>query len=287
MDRVTHPPIRKGLSIALVSTLVSILAACGGGSGSSLVKEVQTDKKMTFGLAENAPDVYRTEDGKWTGTFVVVAEKLAKSFGAEPVFTSTSWQNIVAGVQSNKFQLAVDLTYTEERAESVDFTIPVYEATGALLLNPSKTDAKTWEEATAAGNSICVAKGSTPDIAISELALPAKILRLENKSACYLALTSGKTDSSFEISYSGAEFASRNPGYKLLYPPHPVDEGTLSFAIAKGWPESDLKTINKHLKQLLKDGTWDKTLRQFNVASPAKYAVPPVPDYVEEAGTYQ
>ena len=297
--RLLKPMSRKGRIPKVVGMLAIacsplLLAACssaagspsGSGSGSGLISTIESSHVMTFGAASYEPDNYQLPNGQWTGTVIAMANLLAKSFGAKAQFVNTSWANMVAGLQAGKYEFAIDLTETPAREQAIDFTVPVYTDLDALMVDPARTGIRSWAEATGKGKTICVDQGASPALTITKLHLAATITPLSSEDDCTLALIAGRTDSHDSGVYANAGFAEAHPGYKLIFPPSPIDTGPVAYGLPKDTPKSALQTINSHLQKLINEGEWVSISKRYKVVVPTSVAIQPVPEYVYKAENY-
>ena len=92
----------------------------------SLWQGVQKAGVLRCGAAVAAPYVMRdARSGQYSGYFV----DLCRDFGEKVLkvkveFVDTNWDNLVAGLQGGKWDLAMALNQTPERAMAVSFSVP-------------------------------------------------------------------------------------------------------------------------------------------------------------------
>ena len=69
------------------------------------------------------PWTYHDADGKLTGFDVEVGNLVAEGLGVEAEFMETAWDGILAGVDSGRFDIALNgVGFTEKRQEAYDFS---------------------------------------------------------------------------------------------------------------------------------------------------------------------
>jgi len=100
------------------------------------------------------------ETGAYEGFDVDVTNEIAERLGiAEVEFTTPSFDLVVAGEWSGRFDLAVgSVTVTEDRKERLDFTQPYYFTPAQLTTHP---DSGITEIAGFEGETICVGEATT------------------------------------------------------------------------------------------------------------------------------
>lgn len=81
-----------------------------------------------------APFSYR-ESGVIVGYDVDLAELMFKDLGVKPEFIDTQWSGIVPALLSSKFDIIMSsLSYTKERMQKVNFSIPYADSSLAMLV---------------------------------------------------------------------------------------------------------------------------------------------------------
>ena len=121
-----------GLSLCLVLVL-GALAGCGKDKQSGkedgekdLLARIQESGVLTIATEGDwSPWTYHDEDDTLVGLDVEIGKLIAEGLGVEAKFEETTWDSILAGVQSGRFDIACNgVGYTEARAESFHFSTP-------------------------------------------------------------------------------------------------------------------------------------------------------------------
>ncbi|KRN28737.1 amino acid ABC transporter substrate-binding component [Lactobacillus selangorensis] len=123
--------------------LVLVLAGCGQKSSQNSAKLV-TSKTLTIGLEGTyAPYSYR-EDGKLKGFEVDLGKDLAKEMGLKVKFMPTQFDSLVAGVQSNKFDMIINnMGITKARQKKFLFSTPYIYSQSVLITKSNNTKIKS------------------------------------------------------------------------------------------------------------------------------------------------
>lgn len=154
------------LSIISIFTLV-VLSACGGkeeasGSGNnSVLDRIEESKVLKVGFEGTYPPFnYLNDDEKYDGFDVDISKEIAKRLGVKAEFVATKWDSLLGGLKADKFDIIIgQMTVTEERKKSVDFTDP-YVVTGSVLVTRKDTnDIKLLEDIK--GKNVGVGGGTT------------------------------------------------------------------------------------------------------------------------------
>lgn len=69
--------------------------------------QTKIDRELNVGvLADNIPFSYKTESGDWAGFDIEVANEIAKSFGATPVFKEYSKDQMIEAMENDEIRIA-------------------------------------------------------------------------------------------------------------------------------------------------------------------------------------
>ncbi|MER2262928.1 MAG: transporter substrate-binding domain-containing protein [Psychrobacillus sp.] len=133
--------MKKNIMLAIITVFVlSILAGCGSGDGKVLER---MEKKKVLNVAFEGtypPFNYLDDQGELTGFDVDISNELAKRLGVKANFITSKWEGLIGGLKADKFDIIIgQMTVTEERKKSVDFTDP-YVITGSVLITREETN---------------------------------------------------------------------------------------------------------------------------------------------------
>jgi len=265
--------------IASAATAVALLAQVPAQAAETQIwKDIQKAGVLRCGAAVAAPYVMRdAATGKYSGYFV----DLCRDFGENVLkvkvdFVDTSWDNIVAGVQSNKWDLAMALNQTPERALALAFSVPATDYQVSLLVN--KDNPKFSE----AGNSVAdydkegvtfaVMSGTAGDKLISAAVKNGKIMRLPGMDETRMAVMSRRADVLVDANDTNHLFALANPGWtKHVLPEPALAKQGVSFGLRRDVSAADLQVLNIYLTQRREtgeiDALIDKASAEVNAAA--------------------
>ena len=263
------------ISASLCGALLSQSAA--QAAQTSLWQDVQKAGVLRCGAAVAAPYVMRdVKTGDYSGYFV----DLCRDFGEKVLkvkvaFVDTNWDNLVAGLQSNKWDLAMALNQTPERALAVGFTVPATDYQVSLLVNKAnpKVAQATDDIATLDKPDVtfAVMSGTAQDKAISSVVRNGKIMRLPGMDEARLAVMSKRADVLVDASDTNHLFALANPDWtrEILPKPALAKQG-VSFGVRRDISAADLDVLNIYLRQRRDTGEIqqlvDKASTQANAA---------------------
>lgn len=148
--------LKKIAALIGAFTIVSSLfiAGCGNTSDSQKTWRVGTD-------ATYAPFGFKDKDsGKLAGFDIDIINAIAKEEGIEADIQNLNFDALLPALQSNTIDIAIsDMTISEERAKSVDFSKPYYIAGNGLVVNIDNTNINSFKDLE--GKRIGVSIGST------------------------------------------------------------------------------------------------------------------------------
>ncbi|MCH5271140.1 MAG: transporter substrate-binding domain-containing protein [Lachnospiraceae bacterium] len=94
-----------------------------------------------------SPWTYHDESGELVGLDIEIGKLIAEGLGVEAKFEETTWDSILAGVQSGRFDIACNgVGYTEERAESFHFSDPYVYTHKVLVVRGDNEDITSFED---------------------------------------------------------------------------------------------------------------------------------------------
>ena len=138
--------MKKMTSILLALTLV--LTAAFALAEGDLLKEIQERGYISIATEGDwAPYTYHDESNKLVGYDVEIGQAIADALGVEAKFEETGWDAILAGVKGGRFDIACNgVSYTEERAESYNFSTPYLYTPSVLVVKNDNETIKTVED---------------------------------------------------------------------------------------------------------------------------------------------
>ncbi|APX72235.1 transporter substrate-binding domain-containing protein [Companilactobacillus allii] len=131
---------RLVLLLTTIAALVLILTGCSSNKDATNTK---TKGTLTVGLEGTyAPYSYR-EDGKLKGFEVDFARDIAKEMGLKVKFVPTKWDSLIAGLNSNTFDVVINnVAMNKSREKQYIFSTPYIYSRSALILKKDNTDIK-------------------------------------------------------------------------------------------------------------------------------------------------
>ena len=290
--------LRRVALPGLVALLLVAVAACGGTSssanptsgGKSLIAAIKSRGELRVGFASAQPwQMKDATTGDWQGVYVDVMKDWANTLGVKFTPVSTTWDNMISGLQAGQYDVASSLNARPKRSIVVTFSDALQSDIGSFSV-AGTSGITTFDQLNKPDVTVCVQQGAAEDLSLTAAKLNLKIDRLADQDTCRLAVTSGRAQAFFDDWNGNGPFAKANSGIKIIFPSAPfVNEG-IGYAITFGWGYEDMAAINNQLVYFNGSGLLAQSLQQWGAVDPVKYAADPaaVPTYVKslEAAQY-
>jgi polar amino acid transport system substrate-binding protein len=242
--------------VLLVLTIVMIAAGYGFAGGG---KET-TGGMLHIVIATDAtwPPMEMVDENKQiVGFDIDLMNAAAKAGGFTVEFKNTAWDGIFAGLAAGEYDAVMSsVTITDERKESMDFSVPYINA-GQILVVPQATSGVTTL-ADLKGKSVGAQIGTTGSFEVDKV--PGVELRTYDEiGLAFEDLANGRIAAVVADTPVAADFALMNPNYKgrLKIVGKPFTEEYYGVAVQKG-DTKVLDAINKGLKAVLNTDTYKK-----------------------------
>ncbi len=174
-----------------------LLTACGSSDKKDTsVSDIKDKGTMVVALnPEFAPFEFKTlVDGKDTivGADVKIAEAIGEELGVKVKFSSMSFNNVLASLQSGKADIAISgISATPERKKAYNFSEPYYESENVVLIK--KTDLDKYTKTTSLdGLPVGTQKGTIQETVASEQLKGAKVVALTQNGEMINELKNGQ-----------------------------------------------------------------------------------------------
>lgn len=224
--------------IFLILVCVFLLTGCGKND----------DELVMVTEAGFAPYEYY-EGGEIVGVDIDIANEIAKELGKKLVVKDIAFDSIVNEVKSGKADFAAaGISYSEERAKEVDFSINYATSKQVVIVNEN-SDIKDPSEIS--NKKIAVQLGSIADTYVTKEYQDATITRQKKYLAAIQDLKTGKVDCVVMDELPAKEILKENSGLKIL--DKELTQDKYGMIVKKGNKEL-LDSINKVLNRLISEG---------------------------------
>lgn len=188
------------------------------------------------------------ENNEIVGVDVDIAKEIAAAMGKELVIKDVAFDSIINEVKSGKADFgAAGISYSDERAEEVDFTIN-YTTSKQIVVVKEDSDITTTD---LDNLKIAVQLGSVGDTYVTKNYPNAQITRQKKYLAAIQDLLTDKVDCVVMDELPAIEMLKNNSGLKIL--DQELFTDSYGMIVKKGNTEL-LNAINEVLKKLLEEG---------------------------------
>ena len=210
--------------------------------------ERREDKLIMVTEAGFAPYEYYS-DGKIVGVDVDIAREIAREMGKRLVVKDVSFDSIITEVKSGKSDIgAAGISYTEERAKSVDFSINYTDSKQVVVVRKNSS-IQTIDNIK--GKKIAVQLGSIADMFVTDEYSGSVIVRQKKYLAAIQDLKDSKVDCVVMDELPAKSILLENNDLKIL--DDAVSEDAYGIIVDKGNKEL-LDVINRVINRLKAEG---------------------------------
>lgn len=229
--------------IIVLLCMIMLVAGCGKKDDSKLIMVTE---------AGFAPYEYYS-NGEIVGVDVDIAKEIAASMGKELVIKDIAFDSIINEVKTGKADFgAAGISYSEERAKNVDFTINYSTSKQVVIV---KNDSGITNIGDINDKKIAVQLGSIADTYVSSTYKDASVVRQKKYLAAIEDLNTGKVDCVVMDLLPAEQILKTNSGLKIL--DGALVEDSYGMIVKKGNKEL-LNNINKVLEKLKNEGKIDE-----------------------------
>lgn len=251
---------------ATICFAYTILVACNSSSTSNTLQKIEDKGKIVVALnPEFPPFEYKTiVDGKDTivGADIELAKAIGEELGVEVEFSSMSFSNVLASVQSGKSDIAISgISATEERAKIYDFSEAYYQSVNKMIIKKSDATRLTSIE-DFVGTSIGTQKGTIQESVGKEEFTGATIISLDKNGDLIQQLKAGQLDGVIFEEPIAKAYVGVNSDLQIV----DMDiESSISDSYAVAMPKgsTELKEkIDKVITELVDSGKMDQFVEE-------------------------
>jgi len=251
--------LKKIFALVLLCAVIFSAAACASATGK--LEKIQNSGKIVVYTDPNFSPFEFLADGKPVGVDIEIAKAIAAELGADAEFKEANFDSILMAIKGGKGDMAISgFTITDERKESVDFSVPYIKSVQYLILNEG-SDISSIEDL--AGKTVGVAKGYTGQFLMEDEMDEGGVLEgagvelRECNSAleAALELQNNRVDAVVMDEYVAKNIAQQNSGLvaiELLYGDGSSAAEEYGVAVPKG-NEDLLEIIDKVIGRLISE----------------------------------
>ncbi|WP_043930437.1 amino acid ABC transporter substrate-binding protein [Bacillus sp. EB01] len=265
------------LFFALLLSLVLVLAACGtndnaknGGNNDTnkeetankddLLAKVKDEGKLVVGTEGTyAPFSFHNDKGELTGFDVEIAREVGKRLGVDVEFQETQWDAIFAGLDAKRFDMiANQVGIRPDRQEKYLFSDPYITSAAVLITRTDNKDIQSFEDIKGKKS----AQTLTSNYGQMAKDLGAEVVGIDSFNQAVELLNSKRVDATLNDKIAFLDFKKNRPDAQVEVRDESEDASQSGLMFRKG-SETLVEEVNKALKEMIDDGTYDKISKEW------------------------
>lgn len=267
----THA-VKTTLKAAAAIAVMSLgLAGCATGGDTTELEggaKVIEEGKLTVCTHLPYEPFQFNQGGEVVGFDVELMDLVADELGVEQDIFNTPFEGIESGqaMATGKCDIAAaGMTIKPDRAEVMDFSVPYFDATQALLV---KKDAPYKSLEDLSGKTVGIQIGTTgEDYGRENAPDDVELKTFEDLALLTTAVKTGSIDAGINDNTVLYDFVEKNPDTQVAAE---FDTGEqYGFAVAKDGNDPLLETVNEALATAKEDGTYDRIYKKYFGDAPA------------------
>jgi cystine transport system substrate-binding protein len=257
----------KRLFVLMLSMLL-IVSACGTSSKNNnanksqdLLQSIKSKGKILIGTEGTyAPFTFHDPStGKLTGFDVELAKEVAKRIGVKTEFKETQWDAMFAGLDAKRFDMiANEVGVKPERQQKYDFSNGYITSSAALITNTDNTKVKKFEDV----KGLKSAQSMTSNYADIARKYGAVIVGVDGFEQAISLVTSKRADVTINDKITYLDYKKKKPDAPVQMVATSPDASQSAFMFRKG-NKTLVDAVNKQLKAIIDDGTYDKISKKW------------------------
>jgi polar amino acid transport system substrate-binding protein len=226
--------------VAAIAATWALAAPAQAQSTDGYWQKVQKNGVLRCGVAEAPPHVIR--------------EFAEKQLGVKAEMVSTPWDNMVAGLQAGRWDLALALNQNPKRGMAIAFSEPAWQFQITIVYdkaNPKMQPApKSLADIDKDGVTLAIVAGTAQDQTLSGLIKHATIVRLPDVDATRLAVSTHRADALADDGDTDAIFVATNPGrFAALAPTPAITKQGIAFGLRRNASWADVQALNFFIEE--------------------------------------
>ena len=243
--------MKKVLSLMVLLVAMGVMfAGCGRDEG---VLVMATS-------ADFPPFEFINDAGEFDGFDVHMARAIADALGMELQIDDMAFDGVILSVYTGATDVAIAaITVTEERAQSVAFSIPYFQ-TALVAIVAYDSPITSTDQLHEPGTAIAVQLGTTSDIMVEWYLPYADVTRMRTATDTIMELSTGRSEAIVIDRGVAAQFIDSHDGLRML----PETLAYEEYAIAVSLENTELLAdINSALQQLMDSGELQRIYDMF------------------------
>lgn len=231
----------------------------------NLLGQIKKSGKIKVGLMGTyAPYNFLNDKKEVDGFDADVAKGIAKRLGVQVEFSTGEFSGLIEGLQKDKYDVLISqVTITEDRKKTMDFSIPYVKNAVNVVVKGDNTTIKSLEDFK--GKKIGVGLGTNDEKYLREVAIPKvgqfEIATYNDVITSLTDLNIGRIDATINNIFALKPLVEKNK-FNIKAVGQPIKEDFAGVAMRKNNPEL-VEAINKALNEMKTDGTFKEIFQKW------------------------
>ena len=262
-DFTRRAVLRAGLAGAAASgaTIAGLRAALADGT----LADVKKRGELVIATEMQFPPFDISDNGEYKGVDRDLIDAVGQELGVKVKYLDLPWTSILPGLEAKKFDLCIaPVTITKERMKRYLFTVPIADATAALMKRANDSTITKPEDI--AGKTVGGQKGTSQLAQLKEFAAklskPVEVKEYVDNNQSYADLAAGRLDASVNsfpnLAYAAAQRADT---FAMVLPP--FGQPTYFSWVGRLDDKTLIDAINAALVKTEGDGTMEKVQKTW------------------------
>lgn len=210
------------------------------GAAESAVDEIQKRGSIRVGMSTFVPWAMRDKKGELIGFEIDVATQLAKDMEVDIEFIPTAWDGIIPALLAGKFDVIIGgMSITEERAKTVDFTVPYAHSSLGVMANKKIAEDLSWpDDFNSTDITFVCRRGATPCTYIQNEFPKATLRQFDDQGQTLQEVLNGNAHAMIASQPLPAHTIFGNPEIVFAPTTGKIEPGNEAFAMRKDDPDS-------------------------------------------------
>jgi len=210
-------------SLAAAAASGALMGGLRGALADDSLAEVKKRGELVIATEMQFPPFDISDNGTYKGVDRDLIDAVGKEMGVTVKYLDLPWTSILPGLEAKKFDLCIaPVTITKERMKRYLFTVPIADATAALMKRAD--DKSIMKPEDIAGKTVGGQKGTSQLAQLKEFATklpkPVEIKEYVDNNQSYADLAAGRIDASVNsfpnLAYAAAQ---RSDTFAMVLPP--------------------------------------------------------------------
>jgi polar amino acid transport system substrate-binding protein len=222
--------------------------------------EVMKRGELTTATEMQFPPFDISDNGTYKGLDRDLIDAVGKEMGVKVSYLDLPWTSVLPGLEAKKFDLVIaPVTITKERMKRYAFSVPIADATAALMKRANDTSIMKPEDI--AGKTVGGQKGTSQVEQLkafaAKLPKPVEVKEYVDNNQSYADLAAGRIDASVNSFPNLAYVAQQRPDTFAVVTP-PFGQPTFFSWVARLDDKALMDAINAAIVKVEADGTMGK-----------------------------